>query len=352
VIYQFVWTTTNDDDFEQMVPILWHGEHLQRNGWSNGIVLCFLEGIELLSKSYLRQLDVVGYTVLDCREIAASHVNGYPGIEKLSRTSQYWFLRWNILKQVTTQNSDGTNSIHLDGDVVLMCEPRMLINEVEGKTFMLQGCPAFTAINDRAWFNVWQKEMSLFLADRTAYINKALLEKKRPHRADREFCNICAYKPGRFEDQDMLEFLIAAGKLPQASSEEVYNSNFYWIQNPLFPGEWYQEQIAGAEKRIIERKDGSFVGGKRVPFYHFQTDFAIYCRNWLYLTRLGQGWLAEKMRFNSKSRRQPLPAKFATKILDVLNKKMCRRKVYEVVFQRNPRTGNHYITDIVNSCWD
>jgi hypothetical protein len=279
-------------------------------------------------------------------------MNSYPGIEKLSRTSQYWFLRWNILGQVATQISDGTNNIHLDGDVVLMCEPRMLSKDVGGKTFMLQGCPAFTVINDYIWFDVWQREISVFLADRTAYVREAMLEKKQPHRANREFCNVCAYNSRHFEDQDILEFLIAAGKLPQERSQQVYNSHFYWIQNPLYPGEWFREQTAGEEKRIVEQKDGSFVGGKCVPFYHFQTDFAIYCRNWLYLSNLRQDWLAAKMRFNSKSRQQPLLAKFATRILDVLNKKMCRRKVYEAVFQKNPTTGNLYITDIVNSCWD
>lgn len=351
MICQFMWAMGGDDAFERAVPVLWHGEHLRSNGWENPIILCFLQGLELLSAQYRAQLTDVGYTVMDCAPLAAALAERYPVSRRLSTTSRYWFLRWNVLQTLAAERGAAT-VVHLDGDVVLLCDPHELYRDVTGKTFVLQGCPALTVISDPDWFSVWEEELARLLANRPAYMAAALAEKAAPHRPAREFCNVCAYGGERFEDQDMLEYLIAAGRLPQARSAEVFASRYYWMQNPLLPGDWHEEQAPGAPRQVVERDGVAFVGNKQIALYHFQNDFAKYCRIWSALSRFGMGGCAAWIKPGGAGRRDSRVAGAAGSLLDLLNRRVSRRGVYEAVFRGNTVTGNRYITDIVNSCWD
>lgn len=351
MICQFMWTTGGDSAFEQVVPVLWHGEYLRSNGWNNSINLCFLQGLELLSANYRGRLADLGYEIVDCAPLVKKIVDRYPHSLKLSTTSRYWFIRWNVLRILAAEHA-ATTVVHLDGDVVLLADPTELYQDVAGKTFMLQGCPALTVITDMTWFDVWEEELTRFFADRSAYVAAALVEKADPHLPDREFCNVCAYGPARFEDQDMLEYLIAAGRLPQERTATVYDSGFYWIQNPLLPGDWHEEQVPGASRSVSEQDGVAFVGDKRVAFYHFQNDFAKYCRTWQQFSRVGLSRVAPLLRPAGAGRRSSGLVAAAGELVDLLNRRVSRRAVYEAVFSKNPATGNLYITDIVNSCWN
>ena len=240
----------------------------------------------------------------------------------------------------------------MDADVVLMADPAELYRDVTGKTFVLQGCPVLTTISNREWFSAWRTELADFLSAPDAYAQRALLLKDRPVRDPRESCNGLFYVPGRFHDQDMLEYLIAAGILPQALTTEVYDSGFYWIQNPLLPGQWHEEQAAGAPREVVERNGVAYVGHKRVAMYHFQSDFAKYCQAWHLLSRCGMGGLASLLKPAGLGRRNSRLVAAVGKLLDTTQRRISRRAVCEAAFRTNPVTGNLYITDIVNSCWD
>lgn len=351
MIFQFMWTTVAGDELEQNVPVLWHGEHLRRNGWSNPITLCFMHGLELLSSGYKECLRELGYELVDCAPLVTEITARYPQCRQLSTTSRFWFLRWNVLQILASERGLAT-VVHLDGDVVLLASPSDLLRDIVGKTFMLQGCPALTVISDMTWFNVWQEEFARFLSDRKAYIAKALQEKELPVKPDREYCNICAYGQNRFEDQDMLEYLIAAGQLPQARTAEVFETDFYWIQNPLLPGEWHQEQVGAALKQAVERNGVGWVGDKRIALYHFQKSFTGYCRTWRLLNSLSLGKVAPLLKPAGSARRNSSLVSAAGQLTDMLNLRVSRRVVYEFAFQRNRLSGNLNITDILNSCWE
>lgn len=351
MIFQFMWSLAGGGSFEKSVPVLWHGEHLRRNGWENRITLCFLQGLELLSSEYRKQLVVLGYEVLDCSALVEDISCRYPQSRMLKATSRYWFLRWNVLQRLAVERSLAT-VIHLDGDVVLLVNPQDLYQDVVGKTFMLQGCPALTVISDDSWFEVWNEELEHFLANRSSYLARAMAEKISPHRPDREFCNVCAYGSKRFEDQDMLEYLIASGKLPQDPTTTVFDSEFYWIQNPLLPGDWHEEQVAGAPRTVHEKDGIAYVCNKKIAFYHFQNDFARYCRTWQQFSRIGLENLASLLRPAGAGRRTSGLIAATGLVMDMLNRRTSRRAVYEAVFTLNPATGNRYITEIVNSCWN
>jgi len=96
------------------------------------------------------------------------------------------------------------------------------------------------------------------------------------------------------------------------------------------------------------------VGDKQLAFYHFLTGFIGYCRL----------WLAHHERRTEQSvvPGRPLEQPKSTSFLRVVARYVAlsflrmrrmtkRRHLYEICFTRNQRTGNLYVTDIVNSCW-
>lgn len=355
MIYQFIWTRGNEFTLEQSVPLVWHGEHIRRMGWSNEIVLVLLEGFRCLSDDYRKHLEGLGYHLLDCQAMAKDIVDSqYPELKTYPAIWKYWFIRWNVLRRITEFGGDRGQVIHLDGDVVLMCDPLDLERDVAGKTFMLQGCPAFTAIGRADWFDVWEKELSAFLQNRSDYIALAMVEKANPAFPGRQFCNVCAYNPTWFQDQDLLEFLIASGRLPQARTGEVFDSRFFWIQNPLFPGEWFDEQVHDGAKRVFEKENRAFVAHKQVAYYHFQSDFTRYCQQWMRWYRRG----CEQKLIPAMIVAETKHGTWLGTAIERLKHRLkphdgeSRRTVYETVFRSNPRTGNLLITDIVNSRWN
>lgn len=348
MICQFCWTMADETAFEEAVPLRWHGRHLREHGWDNGIVLCFLEGLERLSPAYRRELESLGYQLVDGAASVRRFTDHYPQLRQAKPTSRYWFLRWNVLGELLAQAGE-EGAVHLDGDVVLMAEPRELERDVAGKTFVLQGCPVFTAIHDRRWFEVWAVELARLLADRAGYLREALREKAQPTCAGREFCNVCAYGGDRFEDQDLIEYLVAAGRLPQARTAEVFNSRYYWVQNPLAPGDWFAEQ-GGDGRRLVEERDGlPFVAGRRLAFYHFQSDFTSYCSGWLTARLLGLEGIAAPLFYRALC--HPQGNRLLHGMLRLLGREWSRRQVYDKVFAVGPRGGQRLITTIVNSCW-
>lgn len=354
MIFQIVWATENEHFFEQSVPLLWHGEYLARKGWGNGIRLGFLEGLDLLSGDYLHNLERLGYEVIDCSHLVKECLDEYPQLKTYRKTLRYWFLRWNVLGRLTEQLPDATTVVHLDADIVLQVDPAELYRDVTGKTFVLQGCPVITVISCRQWFSVWRAELASFLANPDGYALEALRVKENPVRPSREFCNGLYYVPGRFHDQDMLEYLIAAGKLPQERSEKIFDSGYYWMHTPLFPAEWAAEQAGGIVVGISDKEDGSYVGNKRISFHHMHTDFVKYCYYWLIAHRLKLGGKRILSFLDAITEKEPAFFGFLWKLTLLFKRTryISRLNIYDEVFRINENTDNLYIVDIINSRWN
>lgn len=353
MIYQLVWATRDEEVFEQVVPLQWHGEYILNKGWQNNIRVGFLEGIDLLSKDYLRSLEGLGYEVIDCQPLVGKLLKEYPQLNGYDATNKYWLLRWNVLDVLAGECATDDTIIHLDADVVLMADPHELCKDVHGKTFVLEGCPVFTAISCKEWFEVWRDELANYLGNPESYLGEALRIREHPLREPREFCNALYYGPGRFHDQDMLEYLISAGKLPQASTSEVFASRFYWMQNPIIPGEWFEEQCPGRRRWITEDENGAIVGDKQIAFYHVQMNFARYCLQWTKLQKVGLASWVPMVRGNPERNYLPISGKILARAIKYLNwgEDKNRRAICRAVLKKNPHTNNTYITDIVNSCW-
>jgi hypothetical protein len=152
----------------------------------------------------------------------------------------------------------------------------------------------------------------------------------------------------------LIEYLIAAGKLPQARTDEVFNSSYYWVQNPLMPGEWFEEQNSGEQRSLVEEGPQSLVGQKPLAYLHFQAGFIRYVNLWFAHERKGTQDSIDAAQFIGKlrqvSRLESIIRYVAVSLLR-LRRMTSRRSTYEACFARNPATGNLYVTDIVNSCW-
>ncbi|MDD1776615.1 MAG: hypothetical protein LUQ65_00475, partial [Candidatus Helarchaeota archaeon] len=190
---------------------------------------------------------------------------------------------------------------------------------------------------------------------RSNYIAEAMKIKRAPVRSNENYCNEITYRHGKLEhDQDLIQYLIASGKIPQNSADEVYNSIFYWIQNPLFPGLWSKIQRIQSDARIKEINGNAFAGYKKIPFYHFQNDFCNFCFTWLLFNKLhSTSFLIRKKLINGNTGEiyfwKRVLSLFIGKGLRKI--KIGRKTLYEKVFQLNNNTDNLYITDIINSFW-
>jgi hypothetical protein len=149
--------------------------------------------------------------------------------------------------------------------------------------------------------------------------------------------------------------MIAAGLLPQDSTASIFDSSFYWAQNALFPGQWFTEQMPEDDTPLLEERNGRlYVGQKKFAFIHFQNDFAWYAHCAYRLDQLGLGAMTPLLANEKETGRRRFPARVIGQFLkrfDPGTRGYGRDLAYAEVLARNSRTGNMYVTDIVNSCW-
>ena len=128
MMYEFVWTHKNERHTERALPLVWHGQHLRRMGWANPIVLVFLEGLDLLSREYRRDLESLGYQILDGSALARRLLRDvHPLLRGFPATEKLWLLRWTVFGNLVRGSSEDT-AILIDSDLVFMADPRDLAN--------------------------------------------------------------------------------------------------------------------------------------------------------------------------------------------------------------------------------
>jgi hypothetical protein len=273
----------------------------------------------------------------------------YSEVARLPAYFAYTYLRWILLERLLGHGVVNLPLILIDGDIVFNVDPAELEAEAAGKTFLLQGNPCFSAISDSAWFTVYARELQAYSRNPDSF--RSIVEgiKKNPARPEREYCNAMEFSFPFRHEQDLQQFLIAAGHLPQDTAEKVLSSSaFYWAENPLYPGAWAAEQgMAPANCLVVERDRTLFVGERRLSFIHYQNDFAWYAHSWLRLHELGLGALTLRFRHDPTNR----IVGGLLRRCDPLSRSYSRATMYQRTFANNPRSGNMFITDIINSRW-
>lgn len=351
----FVYATGNEQRFEASVPLRRYGEFMLSRGYENRLNIFFMKGLSGLSPEYREQLEALGYRILDKEAEATQLAAKYPNIASMSTYYANMFLRWLLPWYLLERGELSLPVIVVDGDIVFNAPFSDIEQDVLGKTFLLQGNPCFTAVSSVDWFRSYARELDRFERDPEGVNAAAQAVRSRPVRSDRAFCNASVYPTPIRHDQDFLQYLVGADLLPQDTTAEIFKSSFYWAQNALFPGQWFEEQVpAEVPRRLTERGGELFVGTKKLAFVHFQNDFAWYAHCAYRLDQTGLGILTPLLANEKETGHLRLPARILGQVLKRLDpgtRGYGRDVVYAEVLARNPRTGNAYVADIINRCW-
>jgi hypothetical protein len=213
------WCDHDPDSFEHHVPVLFSGCRNQCLGFSNGIDLLFLTGYALLTDEYKARLIEVGYTVHDLTSLYSQLELEYPSLRRFGNYEMRCFLRWLVISSYFS----GEIIVHFDGDIVLNEDPATMRKLLEGRTFVLQGCPALAAVSDQAWFLQYREQLTIFANDIEGYSANAWKERvgwelsQRGKWAGSRTRNIIS------SDQDLLSHLIHTDKIVQDTPSRILN---------------------------------------------------------------------------------------------------------------------------------
>jgi hypothetical protein len=313
------WAQSDTRSFEAKVPLLFVGQRNQKLGFNTPINVVFLEGLERLDATYQSQLRDLGYVLHDASTLYAHYAQKYEQLSCLGDYERKCFLRWPVIRNLFA----GEPLIHYDGDIVFNEDPAIIAQKVSGKTFILQGCPAFTSIADPSWFEQYTHALDAFTADINGYSSRAWKV-----RAGWEVSFATRWSGSRFRpiissDQDLLSHLIHTNEIKQDSLDALMHDldDYIVFQNPLL-FHMYNPHIPYAYTRengidfcSYARADGvDLTYKKKILLWHMQSCFNFYASKRLLLQKYMPPlwWLQTK--YNPSG---PL-------ISDMINKKIAR----------------------------
>ena len=284
------WAQGDTHNFEAKVPLLFVGQRNQKLGFNTRINVVFLEGLDRLDVSYQSLLSDYGYILHDASILYDTYAQKY---EQLSRFGDYekkCFLRWLVIRDIFA----GEPLIHYDGDIVFNEDPVIIAQKTAGKTFILQGCPAFTSIADPRWFEQYAHALDAFAADIDGYASRAW-----KLRVGWEVPFVTRWAGSRFRpiissDQDLLSHLLHTNEIKQDSVDALMHDldDYIVFQNPLLfhmynshiPYTYTREN--GIDFCSYTRADGAhLIYKKKILLWHMQSCFNFYASKRLFLQK-------------------------------------------------------------------
>lgn len=289
--YVFVWVTDGETDFKDKTPLELLGESIRRFGGTLGVTIVILEGSDQLSASYKNRLKDIGFEIIEYETEFKKIMARFPNIVKnRPRYIRNCFLRWVALHEIVSSRNNG-QSWHIDSDVLFYTSLDEIAKDTSGKTFVLQGCPAFVSIANQTWFPRLLAELNKFNNDIPGFTRKAFAEQELVRKNDDKLCNNTAYNREReMHDQDVLEYLIGKELVPQSKASVIFDSKFFFVENPLSIPRWMAAQNNAFSDDITEKSDGTlWLGQKKIPFIHYQGRFCDFANKYLILVNLSCG---------------------------------------------------------------
>ncbi|MBD3231341.1 hypothetical protein GF322_01630 [Candidatus Dependentiae bacterium] len=335
------WCNTNEKDFENFVPLKFVGERNLKLSFSNDINILFFNGFNNLSQQYKSDLQNLGYSLFDVSDLYNFFDKKYSELNRFGNYEKKCFLRWPVLEKFF-QNEQ---VIHYDGDIIFNEDPLVIAKKLKGKTFVLQGCPAFTCISNIDWFSQYNEELNLFVKDIENYSDKAWRD-----RFGWEITFKTRWAGSRFRkiitsDQDFISHLIHSEKIIQDKIEDILLAlnDYICFENPLFVHS-YDENFSykyirenGIDYFSYKREDAkNYFIKKRVLFWHMQSCFNFYLSKAIFRKKFLSFLPMGKLKFN-------LAAKG---LEDFVNKKAgkflnhnSRLNVYKYFFEKHDFSG-------------
>ncbi len=348
----FTFPDCGDLAAESIVPLKLHGQWIRSRGWNNPIRVVFMTGFDTLSEGYKQDLVNMGYELTDMGSLTRMIVEKYPKSKSMPPYFRYTFLRWLLLLEMLEGELVTLPAVTIGGDVIFTSDPEAIYEEIKDKTFVLQGCPDFVSIANRAWLEIYRNEFLQYLSSPNDYHNYKHFDPAEA-RDDRSYCNVSCYKLPLRHDQDLIEFLVHFSILPQETTASAFaDSKYYWMQNPLLPVQWQAEQIGSAPFYAQEKDSRFFIANKLVPFIHLQNDYTRCSLAWMGLKKFGldfaTGSILADYITGVPSFRSKVVRKIGTLAMEGRSR-MSRRDIAQLLFSKNPRTGGYFFLEVLNS---
>ncbi len=336
------WSVSDERAFEQHVPLQFLGQRNQSLGFSNDIHVLFLSGYHLLSDAYTSSLKDLGFILHDVTTLYDSYAKKYAVLQRFGDYERRCFLRWPVIESFFS----GESIIHYDGDIVFNEDPAVIAQKVTGTTFVLQGCPAFTVISDRAWFRQYIQQLDLFTSNIESYSADAWQKRQGWETTFATRWSGSRFRPIISSDQDLLSHLMHTGQIKQESIESIMqalddycvfqNPLLFHMYNPHIPYRCNREQ--GIDYVMYTRADGqNLTYKKRILLWHMQSCFNFYASKYI----LRKKYLCTIKPF-SRVGYNPSGKSFE----DVLNKQIARLtkhisrlSVYDYFFKQHDFSG-------------
>jgi hypothetical protein len=84
----------------------------------------------------------------------------------------------------------------------------------------------------------------------------------------------------------LIEYLVSSKKIIQDFGTSIYDSAYYYIQNPLSLKRWHYQQVGSAMEFEEKENFKIIIGDKKVPFVHYQSTFSAYAALYCFLNDL------------------------------------------------------------------
>lgn len=247
-------------------------DSLAHRGSGRGLTIAVLAASDRQCGILERRATGAGARVSDARSLFREASEEYADIaRRFSPFEAACLLRWPVLRRLAGGAPFG-QIWHVDSDMLFYAGLDELARDTAGKTFVLQGCPAFASIADPRWFDAYESGLRA-LRDTGEPGFRVTGETRARHRArDPVLGNASVYRIPPASDQDLIECLIGEGLLPQDPWATARGNRFYYMQNPLCLGAWHRMSAGTVDAEFEDAPDGIALGGRRVPFVHFQAD--------------------------------------------------------------------------------
>lgn len=263
--------------FETIVPLQLSGRRNQQLGLKEKLNVVFLEGYELIDEKHKSSLQELGYELHNGEKIYQQLNNKYNNLNQFGDYEKKCFLRWLVISEYFK----GENIIHYDGDIIFNEDPYILQEKLKGMTFVLQGCPALTVINDNNWYSQYKYNLDSFANNIVDYSAKAWKSNLGKEEAKKIGSGIRT-REIISSDQDLLRHLIQTKSIHQARIEDItFKLNDYVVfENPLYLDSYYRNSLPINYQR---RTGIDYLNEKKVLFWHMQSDCISYLTKFIIL---------------------------------------------------------------------
>ena len=324
------WVRRNAEHFEKNIPLSFIGTRNEKLGFCNDIDVLFLDGYELLDDRYRGYLKDLGFNLYDVNKIYIDLNEKYCLLNRFGDFEKKCFLRWLVIRDFFS----GERIIHYDGDVVFNEDPLILSSILEGRTFILQGCPAFISISDLDWFYQYENNLNRFIDDIDGYSLMAWHERDGWELSEQHKWAGQRYRKLISSDQDLFSHLVHTNQIKQDKPSEILPllKDYAIFENPLYL-HLYVDRLP---TKYIRCMGIDYLADKKVLFWHMQSSFNAYLYRFIlrktFLLKLVSKRLSNHLEnINLETYVLSMITKIQAKIMD----DRARQRVYEYFFEKD-----------------